>query len=169
MVLTISHPPPTIQRPPSVNNICGGSECYTTMNCIVLFRNRVIHTQSLLSVFVYNFTNMHAMSYRSDFFACSCKVNIYKPAVYYIVRLLLAVFGVESSSFLILSAMSDSKSLNTSLLKVMISSKNKHGFMYKLSNLTLQIIFDAWWASMNVGSKRPIAWNTSRHAPSWRF
>jgi len=33
----------------------------------------------------------------------------------------------------------------------------------------LQIIFDAWWASMNVGSKRPIARNISRHAPSWRF
>src|SRR5882757_4789689 len=65
--------------------------------------------------------------------------------------------------------MSDSKSLNTSLLEVMISFKNEHVFIHDLSDLTLQIIFDAWWASMNVGSKRPIAWNNSRHAPSWRF
>jgi hypothetical protein len=65
--------------------------------------------------------------------------------------------------------MSDSKSLNTSLLEVMISSKNERVFIRDLCDLTLQIIFDAWWASMNEGSKRPIAWNASRHAPSWRF
>jgi hypothetical protein len=63
--------------------------------------------------------------------------------------------------------MSDTKSLNTSLLEVMISSKNERVFIRDLSDLTLQIIFDAWWASMNVGLKRPIAWNNSRHAPSW--
>jgi len=52
----------------------------------------------------------------------------------------------------------------------MISSKNECGvFMRDLSNLTLQIIFDAWWASMNLGSKGPIAWNNSRHAPSCRL
>jgi hypothetical protein len=33
----------------------------------------------------------------------------------------------------------------------------------------LQIIFNAWWASMTVGSNRPIAWINSRHAPWWRF
>jgi len=65
--------------------------------------------------------------------------------------------------------MSDSQSLNTSLLDVMISSKNGCVFIRDLCDLTLQIIFDAWWASMNVGSKRPISWNNSRHAPSWRF
>jgi len=65
--------------------------------------------------------------------------------------------------------MSDSPSLNTSLLKVMISSKKERVFIRDLSDLTLQIIFDAWWASMNIGSKRPIAWNNSRHATSWRF
>jgi hypothetical protein len=65
--------------------------------------------------------------------------------------------------------MSDSQSLNTSLLEVMISSKNERVFIRDLSDPTLEIIFDAWWASMNVGSKRPIAWNNSRHAPSWRF
>ena len=51
----------------------------------------------------------------------------------------------------------------------MISSKNERVFIRDLSDLTLQIIFDGWWASMNVGSKRPIAWKNSRHAPSWRF
>jgi hypothetical protein len=65
--------------------------------------------------------------------------------------------------------MSDTQSLNTSLLEVMISSKNERVFIRDLSDLTLQIIFHAWWASMNVGSKRPIAWKNSRHAPSWQF
>jgi len=65
--------------------------------------------------------------------------------------------------------MSDTQSLNTLLLEVMISSKNERVFIHDLSDLTLQIIFDAWWAFMNVRSKRPIAWNISRHAPSWRF
>jgi len=51
----------------------------------------------------------------------------------------------------------------------MISSKNERVFLRDLSDLTLQIIFEAWWASMNVGWKRPIVWNNSRHAPSWRF
>jgi len=65
--------------------------------------------------------------------------------------------------------MSDTQSLNTSLLEVMISSKNESVSIRDLSDLTLQIIFDAWRASMNVGSKRPIAWKNSRHAPLWRF
>jgi hypothetical protein len=65
--------------------------------------------------------------------------------------------------------MSDTKSLNTSLLEVMISSKNERVFIRDLSDLTLQIVFDAWWASMNVSSKQPIVWNNSRYAPSWRF
>jgi len=65
--------------------------------------------------------------------------------------------------------MSDSQSLNTSLLEVMISAKNERVFIRDLSDRTLEIIFDAWWAPMNIGSKLPIAWNNSRHAPSWRF
>jgi hypothetical protein len=71
-LVTISHPPPTIEHPQSINNFCGGSESYTAMNCIVLLLNQVLPGQSLQSVLVYNFTNMHEMSYRSDFFACSC-------------------------------------------------------------------------------------------------
>jgi len=50
-----------------MNNLCRSSECYTAMNCIVLFLNPVLHSQSLQSVLVSNFRNMHAMSYRSDF------------------------------------------------------------------------------------------------------
>ena len=83
--------------------------------------------------------------------------------------LLWAVFRVGLHHFPILTAMSHSKHLNTSLLEVMISSKEKPGYILDLSDLSLHIIFDAWWASMNVGSMQPISWNISRHAPSWRF
>jgi len=65
--------------------------------------------------------------------------------------------------------MSDTHSLNTSLVEVMFSSKNERVLICDLSDLTFQIIFDACWASMNVGSMRHIAWKNSRHAPSWRF
>jgi len=51
----------------------------------------------------------------------------------------------------------------------MICSKHERVFICDVNDLTLQIIFDAWWTSMNVGSKRPIDWNNSRHVPSWRF
>jgi len=51
----------------------------------------------------------------------------------------------------------------------MICSKNEHDFIRDLTNLTLQIICDAWWASINEGSKGVFACNNSRHAPSWRF
>jgi len=49
----------------------------------------------------------------------------------------------------------------------MISSKNEGVFIRDLRNLTGQIIFDAWRASLNVGPKRPVRWNDSRHASSW--
>jgi hypothetical protein len=64
--------------------------------------------------------------------------------------------------------MSDTESLNASLLEVMISSKNERVFVHDWSDVTLQIIFDGWWASMNVCSKRPIAGKNSTHVPSWR-
>jgi hypothetical protein len=51
----------------------------------------------------------------------------------------------------------------------MITSKHERVFICNLSDLTLQIISDAWWASVNVGEKRPIACKNSRHAPSWQF
>ena len=64
--------------------------------------------------------------------------------------------------------MSDSTYLNASLLEVMISSKNEHVFICDLSYLTLQILFDASWASMNIRSKCSIGGNNSSHASSWR-
>jgi len=65
--------------------------------------------------------------------------------------------------------MSDSQFVNTSFLEVFISSKNARVFIYDLRDHTFQIIFDSWWASMNVGSKSAIAWNNPGHEPSWRF
>jgi len=81
----------------------------------------------------------------------------------------LTVTRIELHRVQFPTAMSDTKSLNTSLLEVMISSQNVSVCICDLSDLTLQIVFDAWWASMNVGSKQSIAWNNSRHVPSWRF
>jgi hypothetical protein len=37
------------------------------------------------------------------------------------------------------------------------------------SIVTLEIILDAWWASMSVGSRQCIASKNSRHAPLGRF
>ena len=101
------------------------------------------------------------------FFACSCRVNIYEPSVCCAVSLLSAVFRIGLPSILIPNAMRDSKSLNPSFLVVMISSEDERVFFRDLSDLTLQIIFDAWWASMNLHLKQPIAWNNSGHVPVW--
>jgi len=38
----------------------------------------------------------------------------------------------------------------------MISSKNGHVFIRDLIHLTFQIIYDAWWASINAALERPI-------------
>jgi len=131
--------------------------------------NWVLHGQSFQYIFVYHFTSMHAMSHRSDFFACRSRVNIYGPAICCTITLLLAVTRVVLSNFLIPTAMSDTQSLNTSMLEVMISSKNYRVCISDLSDLALHIIVDAWWASMNVDSERPIGWNNSWAAPLWRF
>ena len=110
------------------------------------------------------------MSHRSNFsVACSSKVDIQEAAFYMTITYLLTVTRIELPRVQFPTAMSDTNSLNTSWLEVMISSQHEHVFIRDLSELTLQMIFDAWWASMNVGSKRPIAWNNSRHAPSWGF
>jgi hypothetical protein len=65
--------------------------------------------------------------------------------------------------------MSDTKSVSTLLQDVKISSQNERVFICDLCDLTLNIIFDIWWASINVDSKRPIACNNSGHVPSWRL
>jgi hypothetical protein len=81
----------------------------------------------------------------------------------------LTVTQIESHRVQFPTMMSDTTSLNTSLLEVMITSKNERIFIPHVSDLNVQIIFDAWQVSIYVGSKQPIAWNNSIHAPSWRF
>jgi len=76
----------------------------------------------------------------------------------------MTVSQVELTSFQIPTAMSDTLSLNILLLEVMISSKIEHVVILNLCDLNLKIIFDAWWASMNVGLKNPFAWNIYRQA-----
>jgi len=51
----------------------------------------------------------------------------------------------------------------------MISSKDKCVIILDSRGLGLEIIFDTWSRSMNVDTNCPLAWNASRHAPSWRF
>jgi hypothetical protein len=135
----------------------------------MLFLHGGLRGQSLQSVIVFNITNMHAMSDWPDYFPCSSRVNIAEPAICFTVSWFSAVSQVRLPSFRISTAMSDIQWLITSFQEVMISSKNDRVFIRDLSDLTLHMIFDAWWASMYVGSKWPIAWKNSRHAPSWRF
>jgi len=68
ILVTISRPLPTIERLQCVNCVCGGSERNTAINCNVLFPKGVLPGQSLQYVLVFNFTNMHVMSYWSEFF-----------------------------------------------------------------------------------------------------
>jgi len=168
-LLTILVPSAKNESQESVNNVCEGPVSYTAMNCIALWLNWILCGQSSQYVLVYNFTNMHAMSHRSELFACSWGEDIFEPAVCFTVSSLSEVFRVRLPSFLILTTMSDSESLNTSLLEVMITSNNELVFILDLSDLTLQMIFNAWWVSMNVDWKGPNAWYSSRHAPSWWF
>jgi len=65
--------------------------------------------------------------------------------------------------------MLDSKSLNTSLLEVMISSKDDRVVICDFMDLTFQTLSDGWWASITVGLTRPIAWKNYRYAPSWQL
>jgi len=139
------------------------------MMWIALFLNWVLHGQSFHYVPVYNFTNMDAMSHRFDFFASGSSVNIWEPVICWIITLLSAVTWVVLQRFPIHTAISDSQSLNPSMQEVMSSSKNERIFIQDWSYLTLQLVFDALWASMDVYSKRLIAWNYSRHVPSWQY
>jgi hypothetical protein len=81
----------------------------------------------------------------------------------------MAVSQVRLPVFLISTAISNSKSLNTSFLEIVLPSKNEHVIIFDFRDLTLPIIFDAWWASMNVASKRFIALNKFSNLSSLRF
>jgi len=122
-----------------------------------------LHTDaSSMYVFVFNFRNMHAMSHRADiFFACTSQVNIEKPAFKQTITYLLTVTQVQLPRIQFSTAMSDTTSFNTSFLEVMIASKTELVCNSDLSDLDLEIRFNDWWASMNVGSEQPIAWINS--------
>jgi len=124
MLVTISHLPATIESPCSVNNSCGSSVTYTAMNWIALFLNWVLHSQSFRYILLYNFTNLHIMFHRSDFFVSSSRVDYKEPALNLTIMSLLAACGEVVHSFLIHTTMSDSKSLNTPFPEVGISFIN---------------------------------------------
>jgi len=143
MMVMISQPPPRYECQQRINSVCGGSGRCAATNCTAEFLNAVINGQSLLFVPVFNFTNMHAMSHRSDFcLVCSSKVNIQEPPVCFTIPYLLTVSQVELHSIQTPTAMSDWKSLNTSQLEVMISSNNERVLIREMSDHGLQIIFD---------------------------
>jgi hypothetical protein len=81
----------------------------------------------------------------------------------------LTVTQLEIQSNEIPNTMSESKSINTLLLEIIISSKYESITIRDLNNHTLQILSNPWWASMNVDLRLSIAWDKSSHTPSWRF
>jgi len=80
MQVMISQPPSQNGGQQIVNIFWVGSVSCTATNRTAWFYNGVPNVQSLQFVFVFNFTNMHAMSHKSDFcLASNFKVDIYKP------------------------------------------------------------------------------------------
>jgi len=129
MLSTISHTHLKNESQRSVNTFCGGSASCTTTYCIAFFLNRVISLQLSLYVPMFNFTNMHAVSHRSDCcLDCSSKVNISVLAIYFTVTLCLTATTVKLPCFQIHTTKSDSQSFNTSLLGVMITDKHERVF-----------------------------------------
>ena len=84
----------------------------------------------------------NTMSHRSDFFACTSRVNISQPAIRSTITLLSAVTPGIIPIIFIPTVMSDSQSLNTSMLEVIIYPKNERVFIRDLTDLSLQIIFE---------------------------
>jgi hypothetical protein len=73
---------------------------------------------------------------------------------------------VKLGSLQIPSMMSDSVSIFTSLLEVMTSFQDERVRIRDLSDLTLDIVFDAQWGSIFVGLQGHIVWNMYRYSPS---
>jgi len=110
------------------------------------------------------------MSHMSYFYlAHSSGANIEHTMIHFTITNLVTSSHVELCSFQIPTNMSDSKSFNTLRLGVMISSKNENDFVCDLSDLTVQIIFDASWTAINTDLKGSNALNESKHAPLWHF
>lgn len=76
---------------------------------------------------------------------------------------------VEVPRFQIPTTISDSQSLNSLALEVIIVSTNKHVCIRDLSHRTLLIMVDALSVSRNVCSMCPIDWNNYTHTPSLQF
>jgi len=113
---------------------------------------------------------MQVMSYRSNIFLASdSKVNIVKPAVWLTITYRLTVTQVGLPRAQYPTRMSHTESFNTSVQEVMLWSINEPVFIGDLSDIALQIIFNAWWALLNVGSKWPFSLNNSRYVPSRRL
>lgn len=89
------------------------------------------------------------------FFACRCRVNIYEPRVSFTISLLSAVSQIGLPSCIISTAMLESESWNTSLLQVMVSSKNNQVLFHDVCDHSVPTIVNAWWAFINVSFKRP--------------
>jgi len=154
MQLTILLLPPENEYQRSFNCFRGASLCCTAMNSATSFRNAAFNCQSFQYVLACSFTNMHAVSLSSGcILAHSSRVTSKESTFYIPITYLLTVSQVKLDSVQSPSAMSNSKSLSTLLLEVMISSMNEPVFIRYLPDLTVQIIFDAWWASIDVGSK----------------
>jgi len=169
LLITIWWPPSRNIHPWGQWFLCRVSMLHRNkQHCIM--RQLAFKSQSFRYVLVHNFTTLPEMSYRFYFVLdYSSRVNIREPAVHCIKTNHVTITKVEFRIILISTTISDYSHLNTSLLEVMISSKNERVFIHILSNLTLTIISGAWWISMNVGSKHWIAWNNSRQAPLWHF
>lgn len=113
---------------------------------------------------------MQAMSYwLYIFLSCSFRFNIYETAVHFTMILRLTVLQVEICSIHIPKAILDSNPFNTLMQEVMISSKFESVCVGNWSNLTLQRIFDTWWACMNRSSMCAIVWNSSGDGTAWHF
>lgn len=81
----------------------------------------------------------------------------------------MTVSQVKLCSFQIPTTMLHSKSANTSLPQVMMTSRNQGIFVRDLSDVTFQIISYDWLAFMNVSLKRSRTWDSPGHEPDWRF
>lgn len=138
------------------------------MNCIVSLPTWFFTGQSFQYVRLLNITTIHGMSHRLYYsLACSSRAIIEEPASYYMVAKLVTITQLKLCSIQFPTAMSDSNSVNSFLLEVIMSSQNKSIFSHDSFNHTWQMILIASRTTLNAASKRHILWNDSSQAPSW--
>jgi hypothetical protein len=147
-----------------------GLVSFTWTNCFILFLNWISNGQSCQYVLVYNFTSMNTTSHKLYFcVACSSNFNISEPTFHLIITSHLTVSQLELCSCWIPTNISDSQSVNISLLEVIQSSNNQGVFVRNLSDLDLYILFNTPWASITVGLMSSNVWNISWHPDLSRF